>query len=398
MDSAKADGGRIVALDVLRGLAVAGMILVTSPGSWEHAYAPLKHAAWRGWTLADLVFPTFLFCVGVAIGLSVPRLRAGEEASAALWIKVARRTALLILLGLVLNALPSFDLAHLRIPGVLQRIGLCYALASAICILPARADADERLRLNVGGVVLAVVGLLVGYWALLTFTPVPGFGVDRWDSQGALPAFIDRAVFTIPHLWPYGTTEGVGVTYDPEGLLSTLPATVNVLLGAVAAALMGGRTSDGRQGQGRVLVALLVLGATLIVAGLALDPIVPVNKRIWTPSFALFSSGASLVALIVLHLVLKARAARFAAWPLKVLGGNAILAFVVSQVLGAGAGLTLKHRPGAPDLTPQGFGFETAQRLTADPYLASFLCALAILALIIAVIAPLHRRGLHLRL
>ncbi|MDR7117034.1 heparan-alpha-glucosaminide N-acetyltransferase domain-containing protein [Caulobacter sp. BE254] len=397
MDSAKAYGGRIVALDVLRGLAVAGMILVTSPGSWDRAYAPLKHAAWRGWTPADLVFPTFLFCVGMAIGLSVPRLRAGEGASAALWLKVARRTALLILLGLALNALPSFDLAHLRIPGVLQRIGLCYALASAICILPAKAEPGGVPRLNLGAVVLAAVVLLVGYWALLTFTPVPGFGADRWDSQGALPAFIDRAVFTLPHLWPYGTTEGVGVTYDPEGLLSTLPATVNVLLGAVAAAFLA-RASDRREGQGRIVAALLALGATLIVVGLALDPIVPVNKRIWTPSFALFSSGASLVALIALHLVLKARAAQRAAWPLKVLGGNAILAFVVSQVLGACAGLTVQHRTGVPDLTPQGFGFETTQRLTADPYLASFLCALAILALIIAVIAPLDRRGIHLRL
>ena len=395
MDSAKASGGRIVALDVLRGLAVAGMILVTSPGSWERAYAPLRHAAWRGWTPADLVFPTFLFCVGMAIGLSVPRLRAGEGASAALWLKVARRTALLIALGLALNALPSFDLAHLRIPGVLQRIGLCYALASAICILPAKAQADGALRLNLGVVVLAAVALLVGYWALLTFTPVPGFGADRWDSQGALPAFVDRAVFTIPHLWPYGTTEGVGVTYDPEGLLSTLPATVNVLLGAVAAAFLAGA---GDRREGRILAALLAVGAALIVVGLALDPIVPVNKRIWTPSFALFSSGVSLVALIVLHLVLKVRAARLATWPLKVLGGNAILAFVVSQVLGACAGLTVRHRTGVPDLTPQGFGFETAQRLTADPYLASFLCALAILTLITAAIAPLDRRGIHLRL
>ena len=397
MDSAKAGSGRIVALDVLRGLAVAGMILVTSPGSWEHAYAPLKHAAWRGWTPADLVFPTFLFCVGMAIGLSVPRLRAGERTSAALWSKIARRTALLIGLGLVLNALPSFDLAHLRIPGVLQRIGLCYALASAICILSARTAPEGGPRLNVGGVVLAIVMLLVGYWALLTFTPVPGFGVDRWDSQGALPAFVDRAVFTIPHLWPYGTTEGVGVTYDPEGLLSTLPATINVLLGAVAATALA-RAGDGREGRGRTLVALLALGAALIVVGLALDPVVPVNKRIWTPSFALFSGGASLVALMILHAVLAARAARIGAWPLKVLGGNAILAFVVSQVLGAGAGLTVQHRNGVPDLTPQGFGFETAQHLTSDPYLASFLCALAILTLITAMIAPLDRRGIHLRL
>jgi predicted acyltransferase len=397
MGSAKADGGRIIALDVLRGLAVAGMILVTSPGSWDHSYAPLKHAAWNGWTPADLVFPTFLFCVGMAIGLSAPRLRAGDQTSAALWIKIARRTGLLILLGLVLNALPTFDLAHLRLPGILQRIGLCYALASAICLLPARPAADGTLRVDLGVVALAVVALLVGYWALLAFTPVPGFGVGRLDSNGSLPAFVDRAVFTIPHLWPYGLTEGVGVTYDPEGLLSTLPATVNVLIGVIAATALSRRSERGGEG-GASLIPLLTLGAALVVAGLALDPIVPVNKRIWTSSFALFSSGASLVALVVLQALLKVRAAEIVAAPLKVLGGNAILAFVVSQVLGASAGLTLQHRVGMPDLTPQGFGFETALRLTADPYLASFLCALAILALITAVIAPLHRRGIHLRL
>jgi predicted acyltransferase len=397
MGSAKAGDGRIIALDVLRGLAVAGMILVTSPGSWDHSYGPLKHAAWNGWTPADLVFPTFLFCVGMAIGLSAPRLRAGDQASAALWIKIARRTGLLILLGLVLNALPTFDLAHLRIPGILQRIGLCYALASAVCLLPAKPAADGTLRINVGAVALAVVALLVGYWALLAFTPVPGFGVGRLDSNGSLPAFVDRAVFTIPHLWPYGLTEGVGVTYDPEGLLSTLPATVNVLIGVIAATVLSRRSERGGEGAAG-LVALLALGVALVVAGLALDAVVPVNKRIWTSSFALFSSGASLVALVVLQALLKVQAVEIVAAPLKVLGGNAILAFVISQVLGACAGLTLKHRAGVPDLTPQGFGFETAQRLTADPYLASFLCALAILALITAAIVPLHRRGLHLRL
>lgn len=397
MGPAKAGGGRIIALDVLRGLAVAGMILVTSPGSWVHSYPPLRHADWNGWTPADLVFPTFLFCVGMAIGLSGPRLRVGDQTSAALWFKIARRTGLLLLLGLVLNALPSFDLVHLRIPGILQRIGLCYALASAICLLPARPAADGTLRIRVGAVALAAVALLVGYWALLAFTPVPGFGVGRLDSYGSLPAFVDRAVFTIPHLWPYGLTEGVGVTYDPEGVLSTVPATVNVLIGAIAATVLNGRPKrDGEGASG--LVPLLILGVALVVIGLALDPLAPVNKRIWTSSFALFSSGASLVALVVLQTLLKVRAARIVATPLTVLGGNAILAFVISQVLGACAGLTLKHRTGLPDLTPQGFGFETAQRLTADPYLASFLCALAILTLITVMIVPLHRRGIHLRL
>jgi predicted acyltransferase len=397
MGPAKTDSGRILALDLLRGLAVAGMILVTSPGSWEDSYASLKHAAWNGWTPADLVFPTFLFCVGMAIGLSAPRLRVEQRASTTLWIKIARRTGLLILLGLALNALPSFDLAHLRIPGILQRIGLCYALASALCLLLAKPAADGTLRINIGVTALVAAALLVGYWALLAFTPVPGFGVGRLDSYGSLPAFVDRAVFTLPHLWSYGLTEGVGVTYDPEGLLSTLPATVNVLLGAVAAAMLVRRSERGEQGAAG-LVPLLILGVASIAIGLALDPVVPINKRIWTSSFALFSSGASLVALVVLQALLKIRWVEIVAEPLKVLGGNAILAFVVSQVLGVCSSLPLKHRAGLPDLTLQSFGFETAQRLTSAPYLASLLCALAILALITAVITPLHRRGIHLRL
>lgn len=389
-----AGGERIVALDVLRGLAVAGMILVTSPGDWAHSYAPLRHAEWAGWTPADLVFPTFLFCVGMAVGLSAPRIAAAERTSRALWTKVARRTGLLILLGLALNLLPHFDFAHLRIPGILQRIGVCYALASAVCILPAKIGLDGRLRIRIGTTASAVLALLLGYWALLVFVPVPGFGAGRFDSLGSLPAFVDRAVFTIPHLWPYGRTEGVGVTYDPEGVLSTLPATANVLIGAIAGSLMSGPASQGR----RALLLSLALGVLLVVAGLALDPILAINKRIWTSSFALFSSGASLLALVLLQAVLQLKAAHVAAWPLTVLGGNAILAFVMSQLLGNAGGLTLMRRTGVPDLTPQGFGFETAQHLTSDLYLASLLCALAILALITAVIIPLHRRGIHLRL
>ena len=394
--SSDTDGQRIVALDALRGLAVAGMIVVTSPGAWEHSYAPLMHAAWNGWTPADLVFPTFLFCVGLAIGLSMPGLSATDRASPAVWIKFARRTALLVLLGLILNALPTFDLAHLRFPGILQRIGLCYALGCLICLPSARTGPDGMLRLDAGVTLSAAVALLIGYWALLAFTPVPGFGVGRLDTQGSLPAFVDRAVFTVPHLWVLGLTEGVGVTYDPEGLLSTLPATVNVLIGAVAALLLRQPTDSLRPGRAAGLA--LVLGVALIVAGLALDPLLPINKRIWTPSFALFSSGVALTALAVLHALLAFRVARIVAWPLKVLGGNAILVFVISQVMGAYSSLALGQGPDGAVITPQAFGYALAQRLTHDLKLASLLCALGVLTLIICLVAPLHRRGIHLRL
>lgn len=376
---------RLPALDLLRGLAVAGMIVVVSPGSWSEVYPPLAHAAWHGWTPADLVFPTFLFCVGMAVGLSVPRLSPADRAAPAFWLKAARRPALLILLGLLLNALPSFDLAHLRLPGILQRIGLCYALAVAISVLAAPNN-GQRLRFPLAAVCGAAAVLLAAYWALLTFVPVPGFGAGRLDSHGSLPAYVDRLVITVPHLWRLGVTEGVGVTYDPEGLLSTLPATVNVLVGAIAAVLLT------RGGRGRVGLALLAAG--LVASGLLLDEVMPINKALWTPSFALLSSGLSMAVLVALDLVVGLKAAQAPAGPLRVLGGNAILAFVLSQLLGIfGA---LPFLPGGR--SAQGLAFEVALRLVPDPKAASLACALAVLALILAILVPLHRRGIHLRL
>ncbi|KSB88367.1 hypothetical protein AS593_02885 [Caulobacter vibrioides] len=378
-------GGRIVALDLLRGLAVAGMIVVVSPGSWSQVYAPLAHAAWHGWTPADLVFPTFLFCVGMAVGLSVPRLTPGDRASAGFWLKVARRTALLILLGLLLNALPKFDFAHLRLPGILQRIGLCYALGVAICVLAA-PRAGSRLKFSFVADGVAAFVLLAIYWALLAFVPVPGFGAGRLDSHGSLPAFIDRAVITIPHIWKHGTTQGVGVTYDPEGLLSTLPATANVLIGAIAAALLA------RGGASRFALALL--SAVLIAAGLLLDGAMPINKSIWTPSFALLSSGLSMAALFVLDLLAGVKPALKLAAPLTIFGGNAILAFILSQLLGIFGSMPLL--PGGR--SAQGLTYELALRVISDPKAASLACALAVLAFILAILIPLHRRGIHLRL
>lgn len=378
---------RMVALDLLRGLAVAGMILVVSPGSWEMTYAPLKHADWHGWTPGDLVFPTFLYCVGMAIGLMVPRLTPADRTGGALWLKVARRTGLLILLGLVLNALPSFDLANLRLPGILQRIALCYALATAICVFAAGRGEDGRLRFSLPAAAMAAVALMAIYWTLIAFVPVPGFGAGRLDSHGSLPAYIDRVVFTLPHLWRYGTTEGVGVTYDPEGLLSTLPATVNVLVGAIVAHMA--MHTRGKIG------AVLAVGVALIVIGLALNPVMPINKKIWTPSFALLSSGIATVVFAGLELLSRSKRGPGVGYLLIVLGGNAILGFILSQVLGVFGGM---HIVPGDNPSPQSFVFALTMKVIADPYLASLACAVLVLALITAILIPLHKRGIHLRL
>lgn len=385
-------GQRIVSLDLLRGLAVAGMILVDSPGSWSKVYAPLEHAAWHGLSAADLVFPTFLFCAGMAIGLMVPRLTVEARAGSAFWLKVARRTGLLILLGLAINLLGNgFDLAHLRFPGILQRIAVCYALATIICMLTARRGEDGCLVFSPPAIAGAVVALLAIYWLPVAFAPVPGLGAGRLDSYGSLPAWVDRQVFTVAHLWVGATTPGMGVTYDPEGLVSTLPAVVNTLMGAVAARMMMQRRERGEDG----LAPLLVLGVALVLMGLALSPVMPVNKKIWTPSFAVLTSGVSTLILAGFELVARSgRRGSFGA-TLGVLGGNAILAFILCQLLGILSGLRIM--PG-PDPSPQGFVYALALNAIPDPYLASLGCAVLVLALITAILIPLHKRGIHLRL
>src|SRR5271170_6637068 len=230
---------RLVSLDVYRGLTIAGMILVTDPGTYSAVYWPLLHAPWNGWTPTDMIFPSFLFISGVAMTFSFAARTERGEARRQVAVHLVWRAALLIVIGLVLNGFPLFHLHTLRIPGILQRIALCY-LGGGLLYLACNAK-TRRTRFSIlAGVILAI---LAGYWAALKLVPVPGFGVGRLDSLGSLPAYIDRAVFGTNHLWAYGLTPGYGVTYDPEGLLSTLPAMTNLLMGVLAGELLRAKRS-----------------------------------------------------------------------------------------------------------------------------------------------------------
>lgn len=396
--------GRLDVLDVFRGLAVAGMILVTSPGDWMHSYWWLQHAHWQGWAPADMVFPGFLVAVGVALGLSFPRDLSRPGATGALWRRVLRRVAGLILLGLFVNVLYSLKMLdhapwidfpgvdRVRIPGVLQRIALCYLAGVALILafpqrLPGgKTDADPRVLL------LAAALLLIGYWLLLTFVPVPGYGVGRLDQEGNLAAYLDRALFTVPHLWPLGSMQWAGpVVYDPEGLLATLPAIVNVLAGILAARAL-------RRGPDlAALLPLLGAGAVLAATGLLLDPLFPIIKPLWTSSFALLSSGVSLLALAVLSGALQSRAVAALFTPLRILGTNAVLGFLLSVVMAKMGEAPWVPGPAGP-ITPQAWGFGIAARLFADPTLASTACALGVVGIIVACLWPLHRRNWRFRL
>jgi predicted acyltransferase len=306
---------RVIAIDLLRGVAVIGMIMVAYAGGWDHRFTFLTHADWRGFAIADMIFPAFLFCAGAALPYALRR-REGQG-RAALVGHVLRRSAALIALGVVLNLLPGFDVAHVRLPGILQRIGLCYAIVGTGCVLALRRDG-----LSLSALAAAIVALLVGYAGLLLAWDAPGCGRACFDSANSLPAVVDRAVFGVPHLWPWGRTGDI-VTYDPEGLVATLGALVNVLFGVTASVLLM------RSHKRAALTALAIAGVACLLAGFLLDPLVPVVKKLWTPSFALLSGGFTLVVLVALmRLVPPGRAAPAWTQPVLAFGTNATLAFV----------------------------------------------------------------------
>ena len=300
---------RLLSLDALRGITVAAMVLVNNPGTWRAVYPPLRHADWHGWTPTDLVFPFFLFIVGVSIPLSLSR-RAGEGQDRPVLARVLRRSAVIFLLGIVLNGFPWFDWATLRIPGVLQRIALCYLAAALV-----------YLATGWRGQAWAAAGLLLGYWALMTLVPVPGYGAGDLGKAGSLAAYVDRTLLGSAHLWQQAKV------YDPEGLLSTLPAIATTLLGVLA----GGWVVAGRSPKA-VAAGLAVAGLAAAVLGAGWGLWFPINKALWTSSYALFTAGLAAVTLSGCYWLVEARGFRRWAWPFAWFGVNALALFFLSTL------------------------------------------------------------------
>lgn len=364
---------RLVSLDALRGLAVAGMILVNQPGDPNRVLGWLGHSEWHGLSPADVVFPLFVMVVGASAAISLGRFRDGG-ASGALrpWRKVLSRTARLLVLGYALNvvlALPYFDPLHARIPGVLQRIGLCY-LGSAAMVM----TCSERTQLGVAASLLAVYGLALGS------VHVPGFGPGVLDDpESTLPAFVDR--------WLFGDRLWRGA-WDPEGLLSTVPAIASALIGSVAgAALVAARDTAAR-------VRVLEAGTAVALAlGIAVATLQPINKNLWTPAFALVCAGLSLALWAAIVMVVEVKDGSRWARPLVVLGTNPLLAYVGSEVVGQLLTiLPSTERSARAWLTVHVFG------MLGSSSLASLGYGLATLAAWITITAALHRRGVFWKL
>jgi len=324
---------RFYSLDVFRGATVALMILVNNPGSWSYIYAPLEHAPWHGCTPTDLVFPFFLFAVGNALAFTMPKLEtAGDKAFLR---KVFTRSLLIFGIGLFLNWFPfvkwSGDhlvfrtwvvypavagAAGVRILGVLQRIALAYLFASLILYYG-----------KIKGALAAIPLFLLGYWALCLALGSPG---DPFSLQGYFGTGVDRAVLGVAHMY-----RGEGVPFDPEGLASTLPAIVQVIFGYLAGyyILEKGKTYE-------MIAGLSVIGCVLVFAGFCWDMVFPINKKIWSSSFVVYTTGLAILVLCVLMYVIEMRGRR-GAWSrfFDVFGKNALFIFMISGILGRMYGL-----------------------------------------------------------
>ncbi|HEY9107144.1 MAG TPA: DUF5009 domain-containing protein [Roseateles sp.] len=312
---------RWLALDALRGLSVIGMVLSLTPGAWEHQFQPLVHVKWQGWHLIDMVSPTFLFCVGAALPLSIAsRLRAGASRRQ-VGGHILLRALALVVIGILLGAYPHFDWPRVRLPGVLQRIGVCYALVGLWLLATARWRNGQRIAFRLPLLAVSALALFLAYWGLLALVPVPGFGAPRFDPVGSWPAYVDRSVFTVAHLFPYWPVDGQ-VVFDPDGLVSCLSCSVTVLLGALTALLRQRLAPPG------LIPALLAAGGVLMAGGLLLDPVYPIVKNIWTGSFVLFSAGFSLFMLAAVSVLLTRPTGAALLFPARVYGSNPTLVYI----------------------------------------------------------------------
>lgn len=339
---------------------MALMVLVNNAGDGHATYGPLRHSEWNGWTLTDVVFPTFLWIVGVAITLSVgSRLERGVARSA-LMRQVLQRSLILYALGLLVYLFPGFHFSTMRVLGVLQRIAICYLIASSIYL----STTTVRAR------VLWIVSLLTGYWLLMKLVPVPGYGAGRLDVAGNLAHYVDRVALGQHN---YLATK----TWDPEGIVSTLPAIATTLLGVLAGQVLRMKKSLMER-----TTALFFSGNALLAVGLICNVWLPINKKLWTSSFALFMAGLSSVLLAMFLYLVDQLGYRRLFRPFVIMGVNAIAIYMLSELLAISLNVT----------DVQAWLYRHCFLAIASPWNASLLWALFFTLLMFAAAYGMYRK------
>lgn len=396
---------RLLSLDVFRGLTVAGMLLVNDPGTWSAIYPPLRHAEWHGWTPTDLIFPFFLFIVGITTQLSISARRARGDDEGAIRRQILRRGALIFLFGFLINGFPFFTwgsvtgigdpslldrivdrLHHWRFLGVLQRIGIAYVISALIAT-----------RATVRTQVATAAALLLGYWVVMTLLPVPASngvpGVLLLDQPGSTMAaywdrfFLDWSRFGLGnHLW------SGSITWDPEGILSTSGAVATALLGNLA-----GRWIARPLPLTERLTGLFAAGALGMMVGLMWHWSFPINKGLWTGSYVVFTAGMAAVALATIMWIVDVHGWKRWTSPFVIYGVNPMVAFVGSAVVARLIYSIIKVQYDGQRVSLQYAIYQSAFASWLSPMNASLAFALAFVLVFLAVLTVLYRRNIILK-
>jgi predicted acyltransferase len=391
---------RLLALDAFRGLTIAGMLLVNNPGSWESIYSPLEHAPWHGWTPTDLVFPFFLFIVGITTHISLGGLRARGATDSEIRNRIIRRGLMIVLVGLLLNAFPFFwwgkmatvpnptfgdrvlwRLQHLRFAGVLQRIGVAYLFGALIAQRTTRR-----------GKIIVIGAILIGYWLVMTLIPVPGTGVMGFltldHPEQTLAAWSDRVILGKDHIWASSKT------WDPEGPLSTIPAIATVLLGVLAGEWV---TNRGRPLVERI-AALYAVGCLGMLGGSLWGWIFPINKNLWTSSYVVFTAGFACVMLATCLWLIDLAEVRGWSRPFVIYGVNPLVAFVGSGIMARCIDSLFKIDFHGQRMSLHQASFELFSVPWLEPKFLSLLWGLAFVTFWLAILTVLYRRNIIIKL
>ena len=364
---------RLTSLDVFRGATIAFMIIVNNQGGAGYSF--LHHANWNGWTPADLVFPFFIFIVGVAIPYTLNEKLDQGLSKRKLLLRITRRTIILFSLGLFINMFPTFELATFRIMGVLQRIALCYFFASLIFLF-----LKPRRR------IVLTITIPIAYWMLMTLVPVPGYGPGVLDQNGNLAGYIDRLLLN-GHLYIYSGT------WDPEGLLSTLPAVATALIGVLAGQYLRSNRNPSNKAQN-----LFFFGIISVAIGYLWNYWFPINKNLWTSSYVAFTGGLALIFLATCFYIIDIKGHKQWAKPFVMLGLNSIFIYVLSEIVNltliyASVPLTQNVNTSLKTLI-----YERLFVSWAGSFHGSFLYAIVFLAFCWAISAVLYRKRIFIKI
>ena len=377
--AADATAQRLLSLDVFRGITIAGMVLVNNPGTWAHVYAPLEHARWSGWTPTDLIFPFFVYIVGVALTYSFGKLLARGATRGELVRKAVKRAAVIFALSLAITgfpitSFPGYDLPHLRVLGVLQRIAIAYLITSVIYLY------GRSWKTRAAG----AAALLLGYWAFMALVPVPGVGAGVLEPGKNLSNWIDLQVLGLHNY--RGTA-----TWDPEGLLSTM--------GAIGTCLIGSLVGDwirARRAREETTNGLFVLGTVLLSAGLIWGGAFPINKSIWTSSYVLFTAGFATLFLALCYWTADVKGWTWWTKPFVVFGMNALGLYVLSAFV---TRLTLAPllRGAAGPISAKEWFFQAALAPVLSPINASLAFALLYVLAWLGIMWILYARRIFIK-